>query len=81
MCFSVGWLVQMLVFLVVLCAVIAILRIWIFPMLGATDPRIVSTINIIIWAVVCIFVIYVCAELLMCAFAGGGFFPGPRRLQ
>ncbi len=78
MCFSVGWLVQMLVFLVVLCAVIAILRIWIFPMLGATDPRIVSTINTIIWAVVCIFAIYVCAELLMCAFAGGGFF---RRLQ
>ncbi len=73
MCFSVGWVVQMLAFLIVLCAIIAILRIWVFPMLGGTDPRIVSTINIIIWAVVCLFVLYVCAELLLCAFSGGGF--------
>ena len=72
MCFSVAWLIQLLIFLVVLCAIIAILRIWVFPMLATTDPRIPATINIIIWAVVCIFVIYVCAELLMCAFAGGG---------
>ena len=77
-CFSLAWLLQLLIFIVVICAVIAILRIWVFPMLGATDPRIVSTINIIIWAVVCIFVIYVCAELLMCAFAGGGLFPRVR---
>lgn len=78
MCFSLEWLLQLLVFLVVLCAIIAVLRIWVFPMLATTDPRIPQTINIIIWAVVCIFVIYVCASLLMCAFAGGGLFPRVR---
>lgn len=76
MCFSVAWLIQLLVVLVVLCAVIAILRIWVFPMLATADPRVPATINIVIWAMVAIFVIYVCAELLMCAFSGGLW--GPR---
>jgi hypothetical protein len=64
--------------LVIICGVIAILRIWVFPLLAGTDPRIVATLNIIIWVAVAIFVIYVCATLLMCAFSGG-FSLLPRR--
>lgn len=80
-CFSIEWLLHLLIVLIVLCAVIAILRIWVFPMLGSTDPRIVQTINIIIWVVVAIFVIYVCFDLLSCAFSGGlGYGYGGRRL-
>jgi hypothetical protein len=78
MCFSVAWIVQMLVVLVVLCAVIAILRIWVLPMLASVDPRIPATINILIWAVVCIFVIYLVADLLFCAIGGGPLFPRVR---
>jgi hypothetical protein len=78
MCFSLGYLVQILIFLVVLCALIAIFRIWILPMLSSVDPRIPATINIIIWAVVCIFVIYVCADLLFCAMGSGPIFPRTR---
>ena len=70
-CFSIAWFVQVLIFLVVICAVIAILRIWVFPMLATADARIPQTINILIWVVVCIFVIYVVADLLMCALGGG----------
>jgi hypothetical protein len=77
-CFSLGWVVQMLVFLVVLCLVIALLRIWVLPMLGSVDPRIPATINILIWAVVCIFVIYLIADLLMCAVGSGPLFPRVR---
>jgi hypothetical protein len=71
MCFSVAWLIQMLIILVVICAVIAILRIWVLPMMASVDGRIPATINILIWAVVCIFVIYLVADLLMCALGGG----------
>jgi type II secretory pathway component PulF len=78
MCFSVAWIVQMLVVLVVLCAVIAILRIWVLPMLNSVDSRIPATINILIWAVVCIFVIYLVADLLFCAIGGGPLFPRVR---
>jgi len=75
MCFSLGWLVQILVWAVVICALVAILRIWVLPMLGTVDSRIPATINILIWAVVCIFVIYVVADLLFCAIGGGPLFP------
>jgi len=44
-CFSLAWFVQMLIILVVLCGVIAILRIWVFPMMGSVDSRIPATIN------------------------------------
>lgn len=71
MCFSVAWLVQILIWLIVLSVVVALLRIWVLPLLASTDPRIPATINIIIWAVVVIFVVYTVAELLLCALGGG----------
>jgi hypothetical protein len=76
MCFSVEWFVQLLIILVILCGAIAILRIWVFPLLASADARIPATLNIIIWVAVCIFVIYVVAYLLMCAV--GGFVGMPR---
>jgi hypothetical protein len=71
MCFSIEWFVQLLIILVFLCGAIAILRIWVYPLLATTDPRIPATINIIIWVAVCIFVIYVVAYMLMCALGVG----------
>lgn len=73
MCFSLAWFLQWLIFLIVVCGIVAILRIWVFPMLAATDPRIPATINIIIWIVVAICVIYACVELLACVSPGGPF--------
>lgn len=72
MCFSVGWLVSILIWLVVISLVVALIRIWILPMLSATDPRIPQTISWVLWAIIVIFVIYVVADLLMCALGGGG---------
>lgn len=71
MCFSLDWLLHLLIVLIVLCAVIAILRIWVFPLMASVDPRIPATINVIIWVVVSIFVIYLCIELLSCAWGSG----------
>lgn len=70
-CFGFEWLLHLLIVLIVLCAVIAILRIWVFPMMASVDARIPATINVIIWVVVAIFVIFVCAELLSCAWGTG----------
>ncbi len=71
MCFSIEWFLQLLILLVVICGVVAILRIWVFPLLAGTDPRIVATINVIIWVICAVFAIYICATLIMCAFGGG----------
>ena len=73
MCFSIPWLVSILIWLVVLCVIVTLVRIWILPMLASTDPRIPATINILIWACVVIFVIYVCLDLLMCLGGGTGY--------
>jgi hypothetical protein len=70
MCFSIPWLVHILVWLVVVCLVVGLLRIWLLPRLTSTDPRIPPTINIIIWAFVVIFIIYIVVELLGCALGG-----------
>lgn len=67
MCFGFEWLLHVLIVLIIVCVVVTVLRIWIFPMLGTVDPRIPATINVIIWAVVAIFVLVVCFDLLMCA--------------
>ena len=72
-CFSLGWLEQLLVYLVIVGAIIAILRLivpWVLGQLGI--PIVGQVINIILWAIIAIMVIYICFALLSCL-AGGGF--------
>jgi hypothetical protein len=72
MCFSLSWIEQLLVWLVIACAIVAILRLllpWVAAQLGV--PIIAQVISIILWAVVVIFVIYFCFALLSCLGGGG----------
>jgi hypothetical protein len=72
MCFSLGWLEQLLVWLVVVAAVIMILKLivpWVASQIGV--PIIGQVLNIVLWAIVVIMVIYICFALLSCL-AGGG---------
>lgn len=67
MCFTLGWLESVLVWLVVLAAVIAIIRLlvpWITSMFGL--PVVGQILNIILWAIVAIAVIYICFDLISC---------------
>lgn len=74
MCFSIGWLEQLLVWLVIVCAVIMVLRLvvpWVAAQLGI--PIIAQVLNIVLWAIVVIFVIYFCFALLSCLSGGPPF--------
>lgn len=71
MCFSVGWLLHLLVVLIVVCAVVAILRIWVFPLLSSVDGRITQTVSVVVWVFAAVFAVYVCFELLACLLGGG----------
>jgi hypothetical protein len=76
MCFSLAWFAQLLIFIVVVCFVVAILKIWLLPFvaaLGDWGGRVVQTINLIVALIVVIFVIWLCVDLIQCAM-GGGFF-------
>lgn len=76
MCFSIAGIANFLIWLVVLCAVIGILKIlvpWILSLAGVgVSPPIAQIINILIIAIVIIAVIVVALAIIECA-VGGGF--------
>jgi hypothetical protein len=68
-CFSLGWLEQLLIWLVVIAAVMAIVRLLIPALVGPLGPFgsvVVQALNIVIWAVVAIAVIMLVFDLLSC---------------
>ena len=72
MCFSLAWLESFLVWLVVICAVVALLRLlvsFVIPKLGLGGEVmgfVVKAITIVIWAIVCIALIYFVFDLILC---------------
>ncbi len=66
-CFSLGYLEQLLVWLIIVGAIIAIIRLvvpWVLAQVGI--PLVGAVLNIILWAIICIFVIYIVFALLGC---------------
>lgn len=75
MCFSLSWIENLLIWLVIVIAIVAILRIlipWILSMLGTGSGNLMAIINVFIWAFVVIFVIYIAFALIECLLASGG---------
>lgn len=75
-CFSLPWFEQVLIWLVIICAVVAILRLlipFVLGAIGAGGGVIVQAINIVLWAVIAIFVIYVCFDLIGCLIGSAAF--------
>jgi hypothetical protein len=73
-CFSISLLVQVIVWLIIVGALVAILQIWlpqIVGALGAWGGMIAATLRIILGAVIAIFIVYLLYDLITCAFYGG----------
>jgi hypothetical protein len=73
MCFSLAWLLQLCVWIIIVIALVSIIRIvipWIQAFAGIPEP-IIAIINIIIWAIIAIAALYIIFGLLSCLFAGG----------
>lgn len=82
MCFSLAWLGQLLVYLVIIGAVFAIIRLlvpWVLSQLGAAGGIIAQVLNIVLWAILAIIVIWVVIDLLSCLSGTGGFSLAPPR--
>ena len=80
MCFSLSWLAQFLVWVVIVCAVVAIIQLllpYVLSQLGAGGSIIAAALNIVLWAVIVIFVIYVAFDLMSCL--GGLHLPNMTR--
>ena len=75
MCFDLTWFENLLIWLVIVSAVVAIFKLLlplVFSRLGMAGEVILRIINIIVWAVVTIFIIKVAFDLISC-FAGSSF--------
>jgi hypothetical protein len=69
MCFSLGWIEQLFVWFIVICAVVAILKIllpFVAGQLGAAGGVIIQVINIVLWAIIAICVVYFCFAVISC---------------
>ena len=75
MCFSLGAIEMLLIWLVIVCAVIAVIKLLLIPLvlspMGAPGNIIIQIVNIIVWVVVAIFCIYIIFDLLACLLSGG----------
>ena len=74
MCFSLAWIEQLLIWLVIVVAIVALLKLllpFILNQLGVAGGIIMQAINIVIWAVILIFVIYFVFALIACLGGGG----------
>jgi hypothetical protein len=80
MCFSLAWLQQILIWAVIIGAIFAIVRL-LLPMalsqLGGAGSTLLQIINIVMWAFICIVVIYIAFGLISCL-AGSGTLSLPR---
>lgn len=69
MCFSIEFIESLFIWGVIVCAVVAIIRILIslvLPQMGQLGTILMQLLNIVMWAVVAIFIIYICFDLIQC---------------
>lgn len=77
MCFGLMWFESLLIWIIVICGVVALLKLliaFVLPKLGVGGEVlafIVQAITIIIWVVVCCFAVYVIFSLIACLLGGG----------
>ena len=83
MCFSLQWVEQILIWLVVVGCVVALLRLllpWILGMFGVGGGILMQAINIVIGAIIAVFVIVIIFDLISCLLgSGGSMFSLPHR--
>ena len=78
MCFSLLWFRDLLIWLVVLAAVVAILQLfvpWVLTQLNINAAPVMQILRIVIWAVVIIAVIYFVFALISCLTGSAGGLP------
>ena len=79
-CFSLGWIEQLCIWLIVVCAVVAIIRLLVPFFTGMIGiPLVAQIINIVLWCVVAIMCVYIIFSLLECVLSAGGPLHFPTR--
>lgn len=78
-CFSLIWLQQILIWLVIVAAIVAIIRLLIPWITSITFPIVGQALEIVLWAVLAILAIYIIFALISCLVGMGGGLHLPTR--
>jgi hypothetical protein len=74
-CFSLGSLESILIWIIIIGAIFAIIKI-VVPMvaaaLGGPGSALISIINIVLWAALCIVVVIFAFQMISCLLSAGG---------
>jgi hypothetical protein len=77
-CFSLGWIEQLCIWLIIVIAIVSIIKLLVPFLAGLIGfPIVAQIINIVLWAVVAIMCVYIIFALISCLI-GGMHFPVPR---
>src|SRR5262245_59155765 len=66
MCFTLGWLVSFAIWLIIVIAIYKIMEILLPWLASKTDPIVAQVGKIVLWAIMCIIVLYIIVELISC---------------
>lgn len=78
MCFTIGFLEQLIVWLIIVGAIVACIKLLVPWVSGLVNPIVGQIIMIILWAIVAIMVVYFIFGLLGCLVGAGPPFHGIR---
>lgn len=71
-CFSLGWIEQLCIWLIMVIAVVSIIRLLVPYLTGLIGiPIVAQIINIVLWAVVACMAVYIIFALISCLIGGG----------
>jgi len=72
-CFSLGWIEQLCIWLIIVFAIVAIIRLLVPFLAGMIGiPVVAQIINIVLWAVVAIMCVYIIFTLIACLLSASG---------
>lgn len=81
-CFTLAWAEQLCIWIIIISAVVAIIRVvipWLTGLMGGIPGPVVQIMNIILWAVIAIMVVYIFFALISCIAGGPGLTLLPHR--
>ena len=82
MCFDWTWFEHLFIWAIIVGAIFAVLKVllpMVFAQLGTPGAALVQIINILMWAVIACFVVYIAFEIIECLAGSGGLSLGPTR--
>ena len=72
MCFSLEWLKELVIWLIIVGAIVACIKLLVPWLTSITTPIVGQILMIILWAIVAIVIVTIIFGLLSCLLGGGG---------